>query len=166
MNKNLNLAEILKNCPKGTKLYSLIFGEVEFERINNGCGTITYKTKSGRNFDVSCEGKFFTNYVGECTLFPSKDQRDWSKFKAPCYKDKFDPNKLKPFDKVLVRQKNYTDVPWKVDFYSHKDVYTNGDLFYVCVCSPYRCCIPYNDETKHLVGTTDEAPEFYRYWED
>ena len=26
--------------------------------------------------------------------------------------------------------------------------------------------IPYNDETKHLVGTTDEAPEFYRYWED
>ena len=81
-------------------------------------------------------------------------------------KDKFDPNKLKPFDKVLVRQKDYTDVPWKVDFYSHKDVYTNGDLFYVCVCSPYRCCIPYNDETKHLVGTTDEAPEYYRYWED
>ena len=25
--------------------------------------------------------------------------------------------------------------------------------------------IPYNDETKHLVGTTDEAPEYYRYWE-
>ena len=168
MNKNLNLAEILKNCPKGTKLYSLIFGEVEFERIDNGCGTIMYKTNTGRIFDVTYEGKFFTNYYdGECILFPSKDQRDWSKFKAPWYKkDKFDPNKLKPFDKVLVRQKNYTDVPWKVDFYSHKDVYTNGDLFYVCVCSPYRCCIPYNDETKHLVGTTDEAPEFYRYWED
>ena len=30
----------------------------------------------------------------------------------------------------------------------------------------YRHCIPYNDETKHLVGTTEEAPEFYRYWED
>ena len=27
-------------------------------------------------------------------------------------------------------------------------------------------CIPYNDETKHLVGTTDEAPGFYRYWEE
>ena len=29
-----------------------------------------------------------------------------------------------------------------------------------------RKVIPYNDETKHLVGTTDEAPEFYKYWED
>ena len=58
MNKNLNLAEILKNCHKGTKLYSLIFGEVEFERIDNSCGTIKYKTNTGRNFDVSYEGKF------------------------------------------------------------------------------------------------------------
>ena len=73
MNKNLNLAKILKNCHKGTKLYSLIFGEVEFERIDNSCGTIKYKTNTGRNFDVSYKGKFFTNYDGECTLFPSKD---------------------------------------------------------------------------------------------
>lgn len=27
-------------------------------------------------------------------------------------------------------------------------------------------CIPYNDDTKHLVGTKEEAPEYYRYWED
>ena len=37
----------------------------------------------------------------ECTLFPSKEQRDWSKFKVK--KPKFDPKTLKPFDKVLAR---------------------------------------------------------------
>lgn len=30
----------------------------------------------------------------------------------------------------------------------------------------YVYCIPYNDDTKHLVNTTDEAPEYYRYWEE
>ena len=30
----------------------------------------------------------------------------------------------------------------------------------------YKCCVPYNDETKNLVGTKNEAPEYYRYWED
>ena len=33
-------------------------------------------------------------------------------------------------------------------------------------CKSYDKCIPYNDETKHLLGTSDEAPEYYRYWED
>ena len=162
MNNNLNLAEILKNCPKGTKLYSPIFGEVEFERIDNGCRTITYKTNSGRNFDVSYEGKFFTNYDGECTLFPSKDQRDWSKFKAPWYKkEKFDPNTLKSFDRVLLRED--CDDEWACDIFSHLNETRN----FVCTgsCS-YVFCIPYNDDTKHLVGTTDEAPEFYRHWDD
>ena len=45
-------------------------------------------------------------YNGECTLFPSKDQRDWSKFVRFWDKpkvDKFDPKTLQPFDKVLVR---------------------------------------------------------------
>ena len=37
---------------------------------------------------------------------------------------------------------------------------------YACIAYNYKYCIPYNDDTKHLVGTTEEAPEFYRYWED
>ena len=40
---------------------------------------------------------------------------------------------------------------------------------YPCVttsCKSYDKCIPYNDETKHLLGTSEEAPEYYRYWED
>ena len=76
--------------------------------------------------------------------------------------NKFDPKTLQPFNKVLVRDCE-SDM-WKVDFYSHKDA--DGEFPYVCIGSPYTYCIPYNDETKQLAGTTDEAPEYYRYWED
>ena len=72
MNENIDLTKILKDCPKGWKFCSPIFGEVEFEKIFEHMG----------------------------------------------------------------------------------------------IGGTYRCCIPYNEETKHLVGTTDEAPEYYRYWED
>lgn len=76
--------------------------------------------------------------------------------------NKFDPKTLKPYEKVLV--KNYLDDMWKVDLYSHKDV--SKIYLYRCVGNPYKYCIPYNDNTKHFVGTTDEAPEYYRYWEN
>ena len=165
MNENIDLTKILKDCPKGTKLYSTIFGEVEFEHIHNSSRTIGYKTNTGRNFDVSHEGKFFRDYDGEydgeCTLFPSKDQKDWSKFTAPWYKkEKFDPNTLEPFDKVLARHKQTRK--WFNDFYSFMyegGIATIGNGYYDLV-------IPYNEETKHLVGTNDEAPEYYRYWEE
>ena len=162
MNENIDLTKILKNCPKGTKFYSTIFGEVEFSGFYEDEGyAITIK----KNFDIAYitkDGRYISSFNGECTLFPSKDQRDWSKFTAPWYKkEKFDPKTLKEFDKVLVK---YLDNPWKVNFYSHKDVC--GDYQYKCVGNAYRFCIPYNDDTKHLVGTKEEAPEYYKYWED
>ena len=76
--------------------------------------------------------------------------------------NKFDPNTLKPFDKVLVR--DYCNMEWSCDIFSH--IKQEGNLPYVCAGSEWKCCIPYNDDTKHLVGTTEEAPEYYRYWED
>ena len=47
MNENLNLVEILKDCPEGTKLYSTVFGEVEFESINDIIGPIVVTTNIG-----------------------------------------------------------------------------------------------------------------------
>ena len=334
MNENLNLVEILKDCPEGTKLYSTIFGEVEFEGVHSGSHTIGYTTRTGRRFDVTREGKIFEDYDGEGTLFPSKDQRDWSKFTAPWYKKdkiepkfkignwyqctksfygkgviftkntayycaqkgclqdeygchiaivkdlydnfklwtiqdakdgdvlaiswwedenfwekiiifkkyhnegvkglygmpcvegygntfkngkiaftdekvpsysktwtrnlrpatkvqrdvlmkamndagykwnaetktleklvepKFDPKTLQPFDKVLVRD-NYKE-EWSCNFFSH---ISNDDVYhpYITLNIGYIFCIPYNEDTKHLVGTKEEAPEYYRYWED
>ena len=82
MNNNINIAEILKDCPKGTKLYSTIFGEVEFGGIkNDSIYPVIIKSKDYGVDRLSIDGKRFVN-CGECVLFPSKDQRDWSKFKA------------------------------------------------------------------------------------
>ena len=92
--------------------------------------------------------------------------RDWSKFEAPwCKKDKkekFDPKTLKPFDRVIC--KGGIEI-WRCNFFSSYNEEARS-CPNVCVSGSYARCIPYNEETKHLVGTTDEAPEYYRYWKD
>ena len=83
MNENLNLVEILKDCPEGTKLYSPVLGEVEFVRISDDdiSFPIRVRVKYGM-YTFSSQGRFCNIEQGECLLFPSKDQRDWSKFKV------------------------------------------------------------------------------------
>ena len=164
MNENLNLVEILKDCPKGTKLYSTVYGEVEFDGIRNGSEyPVKFVKSDGDRGTVTAQGLVLACYDGECTLFPSREQRDWSQFKPK--KPKFDPNTLNPFDKILVRDTN--EERWKCALYSH--TIENEQCIYKYVtlveCG-YKHCIPYNEDTKHLVNTTKEAPEYYRYWED
>ena len=77
-------------------------------------------------------------------------------------KEKFDPKTLKPFDKVLIRDSKYED--WRCDIFSH--IHIGGDYHFKTITAYYAYCIPYNDDTKYLVGTKHEAPEYYRYWED
>lgn len=166
MNENIDLTKILKNCPEGWEFYSSTAGSVVFHKLdlaNSDYPIFALAAEGRREVCFTKKGWYVSDSDAECTLFPSKDQRDWSKFTAPWYKkEKFDPKTLQPFDKVLAR--DHKSHMWKVDFYSHKDeskVYP-----YRCIVNPYIYCIPYNDETKHLVGTTDEAPEFYKYWEE
>lgn len=164
MNENLNLVEILKNCPKGTKLYSTIYGDVELIRVNQNDDVyypIEIKLSDNSINSVTTDGRWCEYYNGECVLFPSKEQRDWSKFKIK--KHRFDPKTLHPFDKVLVRDTN--SEKWKIQFFSHV-IERDVDYPYVCITNPYRYCIPFNDDTKHLLDTNEEAPEFYRYCED
>lgn len=163
MNENIDLTKILENCPKGWKFYSTIYGEVEFEKIKKESKyQIVLITNHGNNCYIKSDGRYHGDFDGECTLFPSKDQRDWGKFTAPWYKkEKFDPKTLKAFDRVLVR--NYGTAKWRCDHFS----FIQEDFVHHYVASAsYAYCIPYNEETKHLVGTKEEAPEFYRYWED
>ena len=304
MNENIDLTKILKDCPRGWKLYSSIHGEVQFKYIDDGDFPIIIERSDWSEMDFTKDGKFYLKFDGECILFPSKDQRDWSKFTAPwynkpieqkfqvgqyitdghdsgqiieddchCYKildltgcnatiipftlqdnyhlwtiqdakdgdvlvngsnififhfinnrrlmgychvnmddgnlyndigrnecfctidapitpatkeqrdrlfqrikeagyiwnvesktleEKFDPKTLKPFDKVLVSDEHHTR--WRCSFFSH--IVDQFHYKYFTSDSCYKFCIPYNDDTKHLVGTTDEAPEYYRYWED
>ena len=165
MNENIDLTKILKDCPKGWKLYSPLCGEVKFDSITENSEFPITVLNETMGIYLTREGTYCTGIEeAECILFPSKDQRDWSKFTAPWYKqDKFDPKTLKAFDRVLVRHEYYHR--WKCEFYSYiRD--DNGGYPYVAISGAYRRCIPYNEETKHLVGTTEEAPEYYRYWED
>ena len=331
MNENIDLTKILKDCPKGWKFYSSVYGEVEFETIEFQRVKYRYDTPIHQIVEedprpikftvqdakrcVSSAGEHIKG-KGECTFFPSKDQRDWSKFTAPWLKKepehkfhegdwvvynndicqivkreegcnklvtvfgiekelvnernlsttrlwtiqdakdgdvlsfyseykgnkmvqvgiiekyvgkhggcsntfkiyvgvnwdnklqigeymgcsdihpatkeqhdalmkaindagykwkaetktlekliqpKFDPKILKPFDKVLVRDERLEC--WRCAFYSHQRKESTS-FRYATTANSYARCIPYNDETKHLVGTTGEAPEYYRYWED
>ena len=160
MNEKLNLVEILKDCPKGTKLYSTNFGVVKFDEIGNNPNYPIVVSHIGGFEKFTKDGRLYCICDGECVLFPSKDQRDWSKFKPK--KTKFNPQTLKPFDKVLARNDRED---WSCVLFSHiaKDEETYP---YACGYDWFTYCIPYNDDTKHLVGTTKEAPEYYRYWED
>ena len=164
MNKNIDLTKILKNCPEGYQFWSPMLGDVKLYNINQERKIVSVILETDATWDINANG---TISIGNVTspdimLYPSKDQRDWSKFTAPWYeKEKFDINTLNPFDKVLVR--DTISEYWECEFFSRQmdDTYP-----YVGIAHSYKFCIPYNDDTKHLVGTTDEAPEYYRYWEN
>ena len=262
MNENINLVDILKNCPQGTKLYSTIHGEVELEKIIND-DTFPIKFSfivKGKNSDlryaasVSIDGKYATKYNGECILFPAKDQRDWSKFKVEpemidgefyycfygdnqkensfifiykkhliyktksyaalsmlssvLFKDdlitnnnenitelrkatveekqqlldaikirnyewnadkkelvkiesKFDISTLQPFDKVLVRDMD--NQKWHCHLF---DRLLDSKYKFNCIIGKFYQCVPYNEDTKHLVGSTEMPPKKYVTWEE
>lgn len=165
MNENIDLTKILENCPLGWEFWSDNYGNVRFKCINKSYDRpIFVKRTDGGNAYYTKEGLCSKDFSASCLLWPSKDCRDWSKFTAPWYKkEKFNPKTLKPFDKVLVQCNNSES--WKVQLFSH---IIEGDKIcpYVCISYNYKYCIPYNNDTKHLVGTKKEAPEYYRYWEN
>ena len=164
MNENIDLTKILDGCPKGTKFYSSIYGGVLFIGIDDSCERpieIIDECRKGLRFFTK-EGRAYLGR-GECTLFPSKDQRDWSKFERFWDKpkvEKFDTKTLQPFDKVLVRNRK-TEI-WLTDMFTfHID-----EPVAKCITGAYMQCIPYNEDTKHLLGTTNDCPEYYKWWKE
>ena len=143
MNENLDLTKILEGCPKGTEFHSSVWGKVIFEgitcspddnfpiKITNCIGKYIFLPKSGK-FDNVYEDS-------ECILFPSKDQRDWSKFERFWDKqkvEKFEPKTLQPFDKVLVR--NHSTDPWRTNIFGYINEYPDKTIecagFYWQLC--------------------------------
>lgn len=93
-NNNINIAEILKDCPKGMKLYSLAYGKVKLSQIEDDGYSfpIIVETVERNSRGFTKEGRIQTNYSdAECLLFPSSEMRDWSKFfkrgDVLCHKD-------------------------------------------------------------------------------
>lgn len=142
----MNIAKILRGCPSGTRLYSPIYGELSLVNVQLGfnepiCCRVV---RSGNVVDFAEDGKC-NKTDAEPTLFPSKTQRDWGKFRVP---DK--SHLFKPFDKVLVR--NYDSARWKSDLFSYADI---ENRIYVCVGLSWRQCIPY-EGNENLLGTTNK----------
>ena len=230
MENKINIAEILKDCPKGMELYSPIYGTVGLLEVNsNPVYPIMTVTSIDRTGIFTSDGLLYENYPSaECLLFPSREMRDWTKFfkrgdvvikkgggmaavfdgwandnytefnskinyykhipsfgtEDVCYTDyfvkasdeeraafitnaekhyngKYNPDTLqvepvkptcpfKPFDKVLARDND--EQVWRANYFSH---YSNDpDYHYTCINGLYRYCIPYNEHTAHLLGTT------------
>lgn len=166
MNENLDLTKILDGCPMWTKFYSTIHDEISFKRIELSKDyPIIFDSDAIVGEVILTEKGMALRGVGECIVFPSKDQRDWSKFVRFWDKpkvEKFDPKTLLPYDKVLVWKD--LDSIWMPTIFTFLDF----SLEYprMRYSSLAAKVIPYNNDTKHLVGTRDEAPEYYRYWEE
>lgn len=111
----MNIAEILKYCPKGTKLYCILCGNAELEEITN-IGTIVIRKVAdaiSTSYTLDYEGRY--SHSGECVLFPSKDQKDWSKFRLP----------VKRGDIMMITDESF---PFITDGMITKD----GRLGYIC----------------------------------
>lgn len=174
MNENVDLTKILDGCPIGTEFYHAGYGRVWLVDIDLYCGhPIRLSTAGDSIADVSVtkEGTLNILYKGECLLFPSKYQRDWSKFVRFWDKEsldkskteKFNPKTLQPFDRILAR--DYGNDTWTACLFSHHADELDND-WYVCGNTYWHFIIPYNDDTKHLVGTKEDCPKYYKWWEE
>ena len=83
MEEKINIVEILKDKPQGTKLYSSACGKCKLEEVDDKSFKISfYNSKFGFMHGgegyLDKKGKLYDD--GECVVFPSKEMRDWSKF--------------------------------------------------------------------------------------
>lgn len=146
------------------EIYCTLIGECFVRKVDKDSGefiaTLVQKADNERMLACDDYGRPCGNTDAECCVFPSRDNRAWSTFDAT---PRFDIGELKPFDKVLVRGMNvpFYQKIWEQNFY-HK--YNSDERMHECLFGHFKECVPYNDETKHLLGTTDEAPDFYRTW--
>ena len=149
----MNIAEILKKCPKGMKLYSSLYGEVELVKVkDNTIYPIVVSCLEFENYIMKFDkdGKNMTAHK-EPTLFPSKTQRDWSKFGI---NDQETKHQFKPFDKVLVR--DLDSERWRCDFFEQQEEKEGFNVR--CFRGVWCQCIPYNGN-EHLLGTTNNPEE-------
>lgn len=132
MEYKINIAELLKDAPRGTKLWTPMFGNVELlgVRYANTNAEEDHKHDCTEDFsieyefcanDYSFSHRFGTDPFGRlyrcdqcpCVIYLSKDCRTWENFKAPwLHKHKC----FEPFQRVLV---HCEDNIWRADIYSH-----------------------------------------------
>lgn len=83
MENNIDIAKILEDCPKGTKLYSPLCGECTLEHVHSELKKIIILTSDYRTLSFHSDGRYIQMDNAECLLFPSIENRDWNKFQIP-----------------------------------------------------------------------------------
>lgn len=155
----MNIAEILKDAPRGIKLYSPVYGEVTFSRIDNDVYSIVVNDENNNVTSFTADGRFYPGYPNaECLLFPSKDNRDWSTFKVEPqfptdYTDSLDIlgwagksdylfDELESLQILLAIRDAWwkVDNDWKPDWSNAAEVKSTITLFSnrICACESYR----------------------------
>lgn len=197
----INIADLLRNAPKGIQLYSRTLGPCTVDDVS-GQGVICNNNHGFREF-YRTNGKTYSD--GEVILFPKKDVswEDWTvllevghivrirRSDSRCdvvkiiringnyvetvnksgstYRQlifritgwaseeeiaEFNKPGFKPYDKVIVRNDN--DGIWFCNFYAFYDVKNSPEHpHYTISDGPYSQCVPFNEKTKHLIGTSD-----------
>lgn len=114
------------------------------DTIHKEEGFFNHTIKSIEQDRYICENGYFLKFA---------DQNDWNIAK-------FDIKSLKPFDRVLVR--DGANTYWRAGIYSNYN--EDATYKYICVGDSYEQCIPYNNDTKYLIGTKEACPEYYKTW--
>lgn len=182
---NMNIVELIKECPKYTKLYTITHGEVLFDHVDGNCIVVITKTSNGFTKCLKLDELGRLSEQGQTVLFPSKSGT-WDEFditeieinspfvpgqvaynkepKAKEYLKRFfgieekPKYEFKPFDKVLV--KNDESDRWCISFFSREIVDYSDGLSYKYECSNgtlWDYCIHF-EGNECLLGT-DENPE-------
>jgi len=148
----MNIAEILKNCPKGTKLYSPMWGNVELSRI-----------KPSNYIEITVLSNNFTNTLypdgrytkeGECMLFPSKEQRDWNEFLFP----------FKDGDIIILEEPQGHNFRQNIAIFKGYSESGNNRMEIYCQVDTVGIFIPYSMFVLHKgwrLATDDEKLDFF-----
>lgn len=132
MENKINIAEMLRDMPKGTKLYSPLFGKCELVGIDNSKYPIVIKTQSTDDTvskGLMKDGRYFDGYEeAECSLFPSARMRDWSKFFK---RGDVVVNEYSGLITVFDGWKNddYTKFNTTIDYYKVSDSWGKEDIY-------------------------------------
>ena len=110
--ENLNLCELLSGC-ENMKFYSTLYGDVILTEVT-GKQLFFSSILTEAEDSVFSSGRYFNNPSGECLFFPSKDQRDWSKFVKPI-----------PIDTPVMVAYSY-GIDWSIRYYAGENNCWNG----------------------------------------
>ena len=132
MENKINIAEILRDMPKGTKLYSPLFGKCELIGVDNSKYPIVIKAQridGAISKGIMKDGRYFDGYEeAECSLFPSARMRDWNKFFK---RGDVVVNEYSGLITVFDGWKNddYTKFNTTIDYYKVSDSWGKEDIY-------------------------------------